>query len=53
MRGRGTVVEYPTKTEKPPLKMKWVVVTEHGKPQLRMLWTVACATGAGAHTAAA
>jgi hypothetical protein len=47
MKPRETLVEDQRKAEKPALKMKWIVVTEHGKRQLRMLWTV-CATHAAA-----
>ena len=53
MRRRVTVVEDQRAMEKPTLKMKWIVVTEHGKRQLRMVWTVVCATHAAAHSAAA
>jgi hypothetical protein len=53
MRPRETVVEDQRKAEKPTVKMKWIVVTEHGKRQLRMVWRVVCATHGAAHSAAA
>jgi hypothetical protein len=53
MRPRETVVEDQRKAEKPTVKMKWIVVTEHGKRQLRMVWRVVCATHGVAHNAAA
>jgi len=53
MRPRETVVEDQRKAEKPTVKMKWIVVTEHGKRQLRVVWTFVCATPAAAYSAAA
>lgn len=50
-RRQSALVEDVTASDKPPLKMKWLVVTENGKQQLRMQWSVPANSGPGSQSA--
>jgi hypothetical protein len=48
-----TVVDDRKATEKPTLKMKWIVVIEDGKRELRTMWVATSATESAVYGAAA